>query len=188
MASRERARLRELVREHALTFGDFVLSSGKRSSYYLDLRKITTLPEGAYLLARILLENLSDANIQGLGGPTIGADPIAGALAAVSFAEGKALPTFMVSKDSKTHGTGRRVEGNLRKGWRVAVIDDVVTTAGSILSAAKAAEEAGAIVERIIAVVDREEGGEQEIVQAGYRFDCVFRVSELLRDARDDPS
>jgi orotate phosphoribosyltransferase len=176
-----RERLKTLIRKHCLSLGDFVLSSGKKSNYYLDVRKITTLPEGAFLLAGILLTMLEDAQVQALGGPTIGADPIAGAVAAVSFSEGRELPTFMVRKEVKSHGTSKRIEGNLSEDWRVAIIDDVITTAGSILSAARAAEEMGCVVERILAVVDREEGGAEEIERAGYRFDSVFKVSDILQ-------
>ncbi|KPJ60812.1 MAG: hypothetical protein AMJ46_04945 [Latescibacteria bacterium DG_63] len=181
MKDQDRDRLRTLIRKHCLSFGDFVLSSGKRSNYYLDVRKITTLPEGAYLLAKILLTMLEEGKIQALGGPTIGADPIAGAVAAVSFSEGRGLPTFMVRRDVKAHGTARKIEGNLSKNWKVAIIDDVITTAGSILSAARAAEEMGCVVDRILAVVDREEGGAAEIERAGYRFDSIFKVSEILK-------
>ncbi|UCF78737.1 MAG: orotate phosphoribosyltransferase [Candidatus Eiseniibacteriota bacterium] len=181
MQDAQRERLKALLKEHCLSFGDFVLASGKKSNYYLDVRKLTTLPEGAFLLARILLDMLGDGQVQALGGPTIGADPIAGAVAAVSFSEGRELPTFMVRKESKAHGTGKRIEGNLRKGWNVAIIDDVITTAGSILSAVRAAEEAGCAVEKVLAVVDREEGGAQEIERAGYRFEAILKVSEILQ-------
>jgi orotate phosphoribosyltransferase len=182
MPQNERERLRALIRQHCLSYGDFTLSSGRKSNYYLDLRKLSTLPEGAYLLARTLLATLGDGGVEALGGPTIGADPIAGAVAAVSFIERKGLPTFMVRKQQKAHGTSGKIEGNFRPGWRVAIVDDVVTTAGSILGAARAVEEAGCVVARTLAVVDREEGGADEIRRAGYRFDSLFRVSELLTD------
>jgi orotate phosphoribosyltransferase len=180
MSQTERERLGELIREHCLSYGDFTLSSGRKSGYYLDLRKLSTLPEGAYLLARVLLAMLAETGADALGGPTIGADPIAGAVAAVSFLERKDLPTFMVRKEQKSHGTSARLEGHFRPGWRVVIVDDVVTTAGSILTAAKAAEDSGCVVARTLAVVDREEGGAEEIRRAGYRFDSVFKVSELL--------
>ena len=180
MSQKERERLAELIRKHCLSYGDFTLSSGRKSSYYLDLRKLSTLPEGAYLLAKVLLAVLSEDGVDALGGPTIGADPIAGAVAAVSFLERKELPTFMVRKEQKAHGTSARLEGHFRPGWKVVNVDDVVTTAGSILNAARAAEEAGCVVTRTLAVVDREEGGAEEIRRAGYRFDSVFKVSELL--------
>ncbi len=180
MTANGRERLRQLLAEHCLTFGDFTLSSGRKSSYYLDVRKLSTLPEGAYLLAKVLLSMIRDGEVDALGGPTIGADPIVGAVAAVGFAEGRSLPVFMVRKWEKTHGTAGKIEGHCRPGWKVAILDDVVTTAGSILGAAKAAEEAGCTVVRTLAVVDREEGGSQEIKGAGYRFDSIFKVAELL--------
>ncbi|MBN1505130.1 MAG: orotate phosphoribosyltransferase [Candidatus Eisenbacteria bacterium] len=180
MSDTDRERLAELIRTHCISYGDFTLSSGRKSSYYLDLRKLSTLPEGAYLLARVLLAMLGEDRADALGGPTIGADPIAGAVAAVSFVERKALPTFMVRKQQKAHGTSAKLEGNFRRGWKVVIVDDVVTTAGSILDAARAAEEEGCVVARTMAVVDREEGGAEEIRRAGYRFDSVFKVSDLL--------
>ncbi|MCX5801073.1 MAG: orotate phosphoribosyltransferase [Candidatus Eisenbacteria bacterium] len=180
MEESDKRRLKELLVEHALSYGDFVLSSGKKSPYYLDVRKVSTLPEGAFLLAKILLSMLGEGEIQALGGPTIGADPIAGAVAAVSFFEGRPLPTFLVRKEVKVHGTGRAIEGNLENGWKVAIVDDVVTTANSILSAARTVEETGCVVVRTLAVVDREEGGAEEIRSAGYPFDAILRVSEIL--------
>jgi orotate phosphoribosyltransferase len=180
MSQNERERLRELIQKHCLSYGDFTLSSGRKSSYYLDVRKLSTLPEGAYLLARTLLAMLGEGGVDALGGPTIGADPIAGAVAAVSFLERKELPTFMVRKEQKAHGTSSKLEGHFRPGWKVAIVDDVVTTAGSILTAARAAEDAGCVVTRTLAVVDREEGGAEEIRRTGYRFDSIFKVSELL--------
>jgi orotate phosphoribosyltransferase len=180
MRENERERLKTLLVKHALSFGDFVLSSGKKSRYYLDVRKVSTLPEGAFLLAKIILSMLPEGEVEALGGPTIGADPIAGAVAAISFLEGRQLPTFLVRKEARAHGTARAIEGNLEKGWKVAILDDVVTTAGSILSAAQAVEDAGCEVERTLAVVDREEGGAEEIRRAGYRFDAILKVSEIL--------
>jgi orotate phosphoribosyltransferase len=180
MQENEKERLKILLVRHALSFGDFVLSSGKKSRYYLDVRKVSMLPEGAFLLAKILLSMLGEGGVQALGGPTIGADPIAGAVSAISFLEGRQMPTFLVRKEVKAHGTARPIEGNLEKGWKVAILDDVVTTAGSILSAAHAVEKAGCEVVRTLAVVDREEGGAEEIRRAGYRFDAILKVSEIL--------
>jgi len=181
MLENEKERLRTLLVKHSLSFGDFVLSSGKKSHYYLDVRKVSTLPEGAFLIAKIILSMLEEGDVQALGGPTIGADPIAGAVAAVSFLEGRQLPTFLVRKEVKTHGTVRAIEGNLKKGWKVAILDDVITTAGSILTAVRAVEEAGCSVARTLAVVDREEGGAEQIRNAGYRFDAILTVTEILK-------
>jgi orotate phosphoribosyltransferase len=184
MAQTEQERLKQLLMKHCLSFGDFMLSSGKRSDYYLDVRKLSTLPEGAHLLARTLLALLREGEVDALGGPTIGADPIVGAVACLSFLEKRPLPVFMVRKEQKAHGTTSKIEGQCESGWKVAIIDDVVTTAGSILNAAKAVETAGCKVLRTLAVVDREEGGSQEITRAGYRFDSLFKVSELLEAER----
>lgn len=181
MLENEKERLRTLLVKHSLSFGDFVLSSGKKSRYYLDVRKVSTLPEGAFLIAKIILSMLEKDEVQALGGPTIGADPIAGAVAAVSFMEGRQLPTFLVRKEVKTHGTAGAIEGNLKRGWKVAILDDVITTAGSILTAARTVEEAGCSVARILAVVDREEGGAEQIRNAGYCFDAILTITEILK-------
>src|SRR5262245_42206029 len=138
----ERERLRSLLKAHSLMFGDFTLASGKKSSYYFDSKKTTLLPEGAYLTARQVLGLIRERDVQAdaIGGLTLGADPIVCPVAALSHVEGPAMRAFIVRKDAKEHGTGRRIEGDLAPGSRVVVVDDVVTTAGSTLKAIEAAE------------------------------------------------
>lgn len=183
-AAGRRRRLLEILKEKAVTFGDFTLASGRKSSYYIDARLVTLHPEGAYLIARAILDWLTEEGIpvEAVGGLTLGADPIAGAVAAVSHLTGSQVSAFIVRKEAKGHGTQRRVEGPLRKGQRVVIVDDVVTTAGSTLQAIQAVEQMGCVVAAAVCVIDREEGGAAAL--AGYRFHPLFTVSELLAGRR----
>src|SRR5437867_6377466 len=136
--------LRAIIRQKSLRIGEFTLSSGKRSSYYLDCRMTTLDPTGALLIGRLMLDCIRKRNIQAdaIGGLTIGADPIATAVAVVSALEGQPLPAFIVRKETKGHGTQRSIEGyDGKPGSRVLVVDDVCTTGDSILKAAEKAEE-----------------------------------------------
>lgn len=179
-----RARLLALLRERALTRGDFTLASGRKSSYYIDARLVTLHPEGAWLIARAILDLLDRERIgaEAIGGLTMGADPIAAAVAVVSHQQGTPLSAFIVRKEAKGHGTGRRIEGGLAPGTRVVVVDDVVTTAGSTLQAISAVEESGGRVVAVVCVLDREEGGREAL--RGYPFHPLFRIGELLADPR----
>jgi len=177
--------LRDVIRQKSLRIGDFTLSSGRKSSYYLDCRMTTLDPRGALLIARLILERIRTHKIQAdaIGGLTLGADPIATAVAVVSSLEGKPLPAFIVRKEAKGHGTQRAIEGyDGKRGSRVIVVDDVCTTGDSILRAAERAEQAGYEVAAAFCVVDREEGG-AEIIGKRYPFYALFTAKELLKDA-----
>ena len=177
----ERERLAELLREHSLMFGDFTLVSGKKSNYYFDSKKTTLLPEGAYLVAKEILRTIRENGIQAdaIGGLTLGADPIVCPVAALSHMEGPPLRAFIVRKEAKGHGTGRKIEGNLEDGCRVVVVDDVVTTAGSTLKAIEAAEQAGLVIAAVICLVDREDGGTEKL--AGWPYYPLYRKSDLFK-------
>jgi orotate phosphoribosyltransferase len=176
----DRTRLLEIIRDKSLRFGTFTLSSGKTSDYYLDCRLTTLDSEGAYRSARALLAHLGDEKIEAdaIGGPTIGADPIVGAVAALSFEKGNPMSAFLVRGEAKAHGRKRLIEGDVGEGTRVVVVDDVVTSAGSILRAIRACEEAGCEVVAVSCLVDREEGGREALT--GYRFVPLFTRAELL--------
>lgn len=177
--------LREIIRKKSLRVGDFTLSSGKKSTYYLDCRTTTLDPRGALLIARLILEGIRKENIQAdaIGGLTMGADPIAAAVAVVSELEGQPLPAFIVRKEAKGHGTQKFIEGyDGPPGARVIIVDDVCTTAGSILKAAERAEQAGYQVAATFCVVDREEGG-TELLRKKYPFYALLTAKELLKDA-----
>jgi orotate phosphoribosyltransferase len=177
--------LRDIIRERSLRIGEFILTSGKKSSYYLDCRMTTLDAQGAMLIGRLILDRLRTYKIEAdaIGGLTMGADPIATAVAVISAIEGRPLPAFIVRKETKTYGTQRPIEGyDGKPGSRVIVVDDVCTTGGSILTAAARAEEAGYRVVAAFCVVDREEGG-TELIAKHYPFYSLFTAKELLKDA-----
>jgi len=175
-----RERLRRLIRAESVKFGDFVLSSGARSSVYVDLRLTTTSPEGAFLAARLLLDRMADLEVDAVGGPTLGADPIVGAMAALGFLRGTPYPTFIVRKASKDHGARQLIEGHLQPGWRVVVLDDTVTRGGSILHGIRAAREAGAEVVCALTIVDREEGGSEALAAEGVPLGALFTLEDIV--------
>ncbi|WP_457639337.1 orotate phosphoribosyltransferase [Persephonella sp.] len=180
-----RERLKELIKEKALKVADrpiFKLSSGKMSSYYMDLRTITLDPEGGYIIGNLIFQMIKDRNPDAVGGLTLGADPISYATAMVSYLNKQPIKPFVVRKEPKGHGTGKQIEGNVKEGDRVFIVEDVVTTAGSSLKAAKVAKEYGLEIMGIIAIVDREEGGEENIKNAGFEFFPIFKVSEFLKN------
>jgi len=181
----ERRQLRDIIRQKSLRIGDFTLASGKKSSYYLDCRMTTLDPKGALLIGRLILDRMRKEKIQAnaIGGLTMGADPIATAVAVVSAIEEQPLSAFIVRKETKSHGTQRMIEGwDGKRGSRVIVVDDVCTTGDSILKAAGRAEEAGYEVAAAFCVVDREEGG-TELIAKRYPFYSLFTAKELLKDA-----
>jgi orotate phosphoribosyltransferase len=176
----EREQLRRLMKAESLIFGDFTLASGKKSTFYFDSKRTTLLSNGAWLTAREVLRLIREHRIEAdaIGGLTLGADPIVCPVAALSHADGTNLRAFIVRKEAKEHGTGRQIEGNLPKGSRVIIVDDVVTTAGSTLKAIEAAEAEGHTVVAVICLVDREEGGAAKL--AKYPFYPVFKRSDIF--------
>lgn len=178
----DRSALLEVIRELSLQTGEFLLSSGKRASYYLDCRVTTLNPKGAYLTAKLMLRTIREKEIQAeaIGGLTLGADPIAASVAVVSSIESTSLPGFIVRKESKDYGTRRQIEGwSGSPGSRVIIVDDVCTSGSSILEACDKVEEAGYKVVATMCVVDREEGGRQAI-EARYPFFPIFTAKDLL--------
>ena len=175
-------RLLELAVERgAIRYGDFTLSSGRKSSYYFDGRLLSLDPEGVFLIGNALLSTiggLDDAGIAAIGGPTLGADPIVAAVAMASWQQGAPLPAFIVRKEAKEYGTAQLIEGPLPPGANVAIVDDACTTGGSLFHAIDAAEAAGCTVGLVLAVLDRNEGGSDAIRQRGYRFAALLTAGE----------
>lgn len=171
--------------ERSLEVGEFVLASGARSSYYIDARRTTFSAEGQFLLGLEVLRAIQEAGLRPgwIGGLTMGADPIACAVAHRSWLDGTPIQAFSVRKEAKEYGTARQVEGGLPPGARVVVLEDALTTGGSSLRAAAALEAAGANIEGILTVVDREEGGGERIREAGHPFVRLYTASELLLEA-----
>jgi len=174
-------RLAALLHKDALKKGKFILSSGKESNFYLDGRIITMTPEGVYLVASIILEWIKGADIQALGGPTLGADPIVGAVAALSHIQQIPLKAFIVRKQAKEHGTQRQIEGPaLKPGERVVIVDDVATTGKSLVEAKAALDKIGVIVDRAIVIVDRNDGAKENLEATGCKLQAIFNIKELV--------
>jgi len=173
-------RLFSILEKQALKRGNFVLSSGKTSNYYLDGRLITLSSEGAYLVASIILELIKNERIDAVGGPTLGADPIVGALACLSHIQKTPLKTFIVRKQAKEHGTQRQIEGPaLKKQERVILVDDVATTGKALVEAKLALDAAGVEVIKAIVIVDRNEGARENLAEAGVSLESIFSRQDL---------
>jgi orotate phosphoribosyltransferase len=176
-------RLAEIILERSFRYSEdppFTLSSGRKSPFYFDCKPTTLDPEGMNLIGRLIFDMLKDSPVTAAGGLTLGADPIANALSLISFQRGRPIKSFIVRKDAKGHGTKNRIEGNVKPGEQVAVIDDVVTTGASTITAIESAREAGLIVERAIVLIDREEGGMENIEALLDRVDTVLTRSEIM--------
>jgi orotate phosphoribosyltransferase len=182
VSASDRERLVALLLERSFRVGDFVLSSGARSRYYVDARTTTTHAEGQAVVGRLGLGAVREAGLRpaAVGGMTLGADPVAYAIAHASWMADDPVNAFTVRKEPKAHGTGRRVEGCFAAGDQVVMIEDTVTTGASTLKAIQAVEAEGGTVLAVLALIDREEGGRQAIEAAGYPVLTIVRVSELL--------
>ena len=180
--SHDKERLIALLLERSFRVGDFVLASGARSPYYVDARTTTTHAEGQAVVGRLGLAAIREAGLRpaSVGGLTLGADPVAYAIAHASWLAGDPVNAFTVRKEPKAHGTGKRVEGCFAAGDRVVVVEDVITTGGSALKAIQAVEAEGGVVLGVLALVDRQEGGREAIEAAGYPVHAMVGVDELL--------
>jgi orotate phosphoribosyltransferase len=175
----DRSQLIRLFRERALKFGDFTLASGKKSTYYLDGKQISLHSVGLRLVSHGLLDLLSDVSFQGFGGMTIGADPIVGGVLVAAAERGISLDGFLVRKEAKGHGTQRYVEGPVRPGSSVVVVDDVVTTGGSALQAVDRIIEYGCHVACVVGVIDRKEGGAAAFADRKLPFRSLLSIEDF---------
>jgi len=176
----DREKLRLLVKERSFKFGKFTLASGRESGYYFDGKQVTLHPQGAYLLGRVIMAKIKDDNVQAVGGPTIGADPIVGSLAVVSHLEGLNLKLFIVRKAAKEHGRQKLIEGpELLPSDRVVIVEDVITTGGSVLKAMDAVKYIGCPVVKVVVLVDRLEGGSDYLRSMGIPVDPVFTIRDF---------
>ncbi len=176
-------RLAEIILERSFQYRDnppFTLTSGRTSNYYFNCKTTTMDPEGMFLIGNILYEMLSDSGITAAGGLTLGADPIANALSLISYQKGRPIKSFVVRKDVKDHGTKKSIEGNIEAAEKVAILDDVITTGGSTITAIEIVRQASLKVDRVIALVDREEGGRENIRKYIDRVDSVLTRSEIM--------
>jgi orotate phosphoribosyltransferase len=186
----ESTELLNLIRERSYREGDFTLASGKKSSFYIDMKATTLSSQGAHLIGRLAYDVIARyatsrfggvSGIGGVGGLTLGADPIATAVSLAAYAQGTDWPAFIVRKETKDHGTGRYVEGreNLKPGAKVIVLEDVVTTGGSSVKAIERLRAEGYDPVAVFTVVDREEGGEKALRAQGLEFLRVLSLSKI---------
>jgi orotate phosphoribosyltransferase len=173
--------LHELLRARSVRRGDFVLASGRRSTYYIDARLTTMSAHGLALIGRTGLAAIRSAGWRptAIGGLTMGADPVAYAVAAASLSNGEVIDAFSVRKEAKKHGTGKRIEGNFSPGLKVVVVEDVITSGGSAIQAIEAIHAEGGEVIGLLAVVDREEGGRAAIEGAGVSVVSLATTTSL---------
>ncbi len=175
----------DVIKQRSYRRGHFKLASGAESEFYFNLKPTMMDPKGGYLAAKALLEKIRTVpGVDYVGGLEMGAVPVIAALAAQSYADGQPVKTFFVRKQAKDHGTSEVIEGlaigESLTGKRVIIIDDVATTGGSIIKAAEAARKAGAIVEHALVIVDREEGGTENLAAAGMKLLSAARKSDFL--------
>ena len=181
----DRGTLVRLLAQRSVRRGRFTLASGRESSHYVDARLTTMSPEGLAVIGPLALEAIRARGwqVDAVGGLTLGADPISYATALASVTAPPLVRAFTVRKEAKQHGTGRLIEGPMREGDRVVVIEDVITTGGSALRAAEAIQRGGATISGILALVDREEGGRGVLEAQGFQVVCLATLSELLDEA-----
>ncbi len=179
-----RQHLLDLFCQLAFSEGDFVLSSGQRSSYYINGKQVTLHPQGALAIGRLLLAQLP-LDTQAVAGLTLGADPIVSAVSIVSAYENRPIPALIVRKEAKGHGTRAYIEGpNLSDGAVVVVLEDVVTTGQSAMKAVERLRQAGYHVEQVMALVDRQQGGAELYQSAGLKFQSLFSIDEIKERSR----
>jgi orotate phosphoribosyltransferase len=176
--SHKRQKLLSIITRRSLLRGEFRLTSGRSSNFFIDLKKTMFDPEGAFLLADLLFEMIKDEDVDCIGGMETGAIPLVAALCLRSWPS-KPLAGFFIRKESKGHGTDRRVDGLLDSGSRVILFEDVTTTGGSALRAADEARRNQCAILKVITVVDRLEGAEENFRNAGVPFEALFARSDF---------
>ena len=179
-----RERLKKIILEKSYEEREVTLASGRKSNFYFDSKQTTLHPEGSYLVGELFYEEIKafGEKVEAVGGLTLGADPIATSVAMVSHLKNDPMAGFIVRKEPKSHGISQWIEGwkNLKKDMPVIIVEDVVTSGGSSMKAAEKVLEAGYKIVGIVALVDREEGGRENIEAAGYKLRSVFTKSQLL--------
>jgi len=163
----------------------FTLASGRQSKYYFNCKPTTFDPEGMNIIAKLIFDMVKTSRISAAGGLTLGADPLANALSFFSYQQGKPIKSFVVRKEAKGHGTQSAIEGSVTKGDLVLILDDVITTGASTITAIEKARAAGLIVERVIVLIDREEGGKENIEALGVTVTPLLTRSDIMRLYRE---
>ncbi len=184
-------RLFKLLAERSLSFGHFVLTSGKTSDHYFDCKKVTRYSEGKFLVGNVFFNEILkfDPEINGIGGLTMGADPICDAVSLISYIENHPIETIIVRKEPKKHGTKKDIEGNIESISKVIVIDDVITTGGSTIKAIDVISNYKNVqITGVMVLVDREEGGKENIEKMGFKVISLYKKSDLMNYAKSRKS
>ncbi len=184
MVSPQSNRLLALLFQKAFRYSEtpiFQLTSGQMSSIYIDCKKVSLDPEGAFLIGEQIFARICDLPVEGVGGMTLGADPIATAVSLTSFLKNQPIRAFIVRKAPKGHGSRQQVEGDLTPGAHLVVVEDVVTTGGSTLQTLEVLRGEGYSVLKVIALIDRQEGGAERIEKQGVLFESLYTLDDLMR-------
>ena len=170
--------LHKLIEEKAIVRGERKLASGKTSNYYFDGKQVTLDPQGLFIIGKLILHSLQSFHVEAIGGPTLGADPIAAAVSLLSSQTGRPIKSFIVRKEAKQHGMQKMIEGPMiKEGDRVVVVEDVITTGGSVLKAIQELEKLKAKIVKVICLVDRNEGA--EAILAPYNYSPIFTLKDF---------
>ena len=184
--SAARARLFEIIRDRSFGYGEITLASGRKSNFYFNLKPTMCDPEGAALLGELTYDALRDDNLDYVGGLEMGAVPLAGALAQLSWLKNHPIAAFFVRKKPKEHGARLAVEGLAKgeslQGKRIVIVEDVTTTGGSALKAVEAVRDAGGEIVLVFTMVDRDEGATEAFAEAGIPFRSLYKAGEFLKD------
>jgi len=175
--------LMQLIFEKAFKYSEepvFKLVSGRMSNYYFNCKAVTLHPEGMFLIGNIIFDMIRESGAKGIGGLTLGADPIADAVAYTSYLKKEPVEAFVVRKTAKSHGTMQWIEGNVKAGDKVVIVDDVITTGKSTIEAINRAEEAGLDIVKVITLIDRQEGGKENIEALGPTVAAVITREEVM--------
>jgi len=184
MQDQQRGQLLRLLHDRAFLQGDIVLSSGQRSEFYIDGKMVELHPAGAFLIGEVLYQLIDALDVDAMGGLAVGAVPMVTSTIVSCYHHNKDIEGFFVRDVAKVHGTCKVIEGNLPTGARVVVVDDVVTSGKSAMKAVEAVEDAGAVVEKIIAIVDRDAGASDLFHQHGYDYQFIFSKDEVAADVQ----
>jgi orotate phosphoribosyltransferase len=180
----DRERLLEILKEKSFQRREVILASGRRSTFYIDCKQTALTAEGHCLIGRLVLAELAkvEGGVDAVAGVTLGGDPLVSAASLTSFIAGRPIPALIIRKELKGHGTEAWIEGmkNVAPGARVAILEDVVTTGGSTLKACERAVDAGLAVVMVVALVDRQEGGRENVERAGYRLAALFTKKDFI--------
>ncbi|MSO76571.1 MAG: orotate phosphoribosyltransferase [Alphaproteobacteria bacterium] len=174
-----RERLRDIIQEKSFLYGDFTLSSGRSASYFLDMKPTMLDPEGANLIADLMLEAIGTGEVDAVGGLAAGCIPIVTLVTARSFHTPRPISGFFVRKEPKGHGTNKLIDGNLRPGMAVVLVEDVTTTGQSVMRAVMEARQMACKVERVVTVVDRLEGARENLDREGIELIALFNRDEF---------